>query len=278
MLQDKKESIELCNYLNKVFEDRISINVKKGYKDYYYITGFLDDVPISFEIDKRNEYVIMNFNYNDLVNLKEVILSVSTFLDRRNPNFKYNHKECDGNVVTTIEWNREIDNTIRRRKDVTYSSLYEFSDINALSESMDEREKRLGFTELSSVFFPNGNLDDLDMLFNMVDCYNEADCYLALNSLLSILLQLQIGKRDDYTFKECNIALGIILKKISSFLSVRYDEPIEAFYSDEYYDWSRKWRDYFNYENSCKYMELKLKEKENLEIDSTSEKFLKYKK
>ena len=73
MIQDRKESIELCNYLNKVFEDRISIEEKKGYKDYYYIAGLFDNFPVSFEIDKINDYVIMDFNFKELVNMKDII-------------------------------------------------------------------------------------------------------------------------------------------------------------------------------------------------------------
>lgn len=277
MIQDRKESIELCNYLNKVFEDRISIDVKKGYKDYYYIAGLFDNFPVSFEIDKINDYVIMDFNFKELVNMKDIIIAVSTFLGKKNPNFKYNYRECDGRVVTTIEWNREFDNTIRRRKDIEFSSWYEFFYVNAVSECIDEREKRLGFTDLNSVFFPNGNLENICELSQMVDCYSEEDSYLALNSLLSVYFQLQLGKRDDITFRDCNIALGIIFRKISSFFENKYDSPIDAFYSDEFYYWSKKWKEYFSYENTCKYMEVKIREKDKSSLDSFCCKRLKYK-
>ena len=256
----KNDSIDLCCYLNKIFEDRIELSLKKGVKNYYYLVGKFDGFPINFEYDKRDGYLLINTSSTEDYFLYELIPSISLFMGDKSPVAKYSCVDGNKKVIgNTIEWCNEVENRIRTLRNNELSQEYEIANVKTFVETRDEREKRLGFTELIPVFFPDGKLNDVDRFTDMVNEYSEQDAYLSLNSLRSVLFQVQTKRRTDFTLDECNNALYIILSKISTFFVNQYDAPVMAFYSDEFAKWDRKWRDYFKYDVRCQYMEEKLK-------------------
>lgn len=260
MESNKRDIYELNSYLCKVFEDRICLSIKKNYGSYYYLVGTFDEFPISFEYVKNDGFLFVSSSNTDGYFLDELIPIISLFMGDRSPVAKYSNVDSKKSIVgNTIEWCNEVDNRIRTLKRNESSQEYEIKNLRTFVETKDEREKRLGFTELIPAFFPYGKLDDLDKLSSMVDEYSEQDAFLALKGLNSVFFQVQIGKRDDFTIEECKSALYIILSKISSFSSVKYDDPLKFFYSEDYAKWSRKWDDYFKYDVRCQYMEEKLK-------------------
>ncbi|MBO5375650.1 MAG: hypothetical protein J6A52_02235 [Bacilli bacterium] len=124
----------------------------------------------------------------------------------------------------------------------------------------DSRDMRLGITTFSPMLFPDGKLWDFNSFVEMVEGYNEQDCFLALSILNGYDNQLKEktwkGTRPDLVY--VIDARDLVLNKVSLDLGTNDNSIDEFVASDKFREWYEKWDMFFTYEKKCEYMEAKM--------------------
>lgn len=254
---------KFCDYLSAQYKDRINIKVV-SINGVEKIIGTFDDKDISFEMDDSNEALCMYTREEDANFLQQLVPSINIYRNGEGPIVQYDTYDIakKKTLDTTIEWNVDPDT---RMEMINASRIYDYpivaKNLVSFFESKEERDRRLGLTSFSPIFFPEGRISDFNSLTAMVDNYNEQDAFLALTTVFSV--QRQILNRTwrgiwpDYT--AISDATDLILNKVSLFVGSSCNSVSSFLASDAYNSWYDKWNSYFTYENRCQYMEARIK-------------------
>jgi len=251
---------KVYDYLCNQFKDRIDFVIDDINEK---IIGVSDGVDVNIEVTSDNKGMFLYTTNGDFSFLEQFIPCLEIYRNGDCPMVKYETYDVikDKVVDKTIEWNEEKEERLFEINSSICSDYPRFkSNITPMFESKDMKDERLGFTNFSSCYFPNGMLDPFDDFVSMVSEYNEQDSYLVLSTLCSFHSQVM-----NKTWRGClpdfalvDDAIDVVLNKISFLLNSDCDSISSFLESDEYISWCSKWNNYFDYDKRCQYMEEKL--------------------
>lgn len=251
--------VKLCQYLKKQYGDDLVLEVC----DDFSAEGFLCGKDISLFLDRENDILKISTKDYNRIFFNNLIPCLSIFMDGSFPIARYNIVDLDNckNNSCVIEWNPNVDlrhDELRRSVSTSNGSVI-IKNFKPLVETKQERDKRLGFSNFSPLYFPDGNLIDMDLFRSMTDNYNEQDCFLVLSLLENLQNQCwnKTWKGLVPDIVSLCTATDIVRKKALSFCGV---ESVYSIFDEIKYDkWYQSWYDYFTYEKKCEYMEARLK-------------------
>lgn len=258
MLRSEEEARDLIFYLDKIYCGNSSFTLEECYQGDFCVIGIINGEDICFEIDKNEGILLMYSTSSDCTFIEEIIPVITTYMNGIGPIAKYNSVDSEtGEVMdTTIEWNDDFENRIYYLKENVPIFPFDIANLEILVETKEEKDKRLGFTALIPLYFPDGCLDDLIRLKEMSLTYNEADTFLAMKMLKQEYSRAKATSNFDSS--KFNAAWSIIFERSLEFFSGKQEFTLENFDRIEYNMWNKKWEDYFTYNKRCEYIEARL--------------------
>ena len=223
--------------------------------DNYSVNGSLFGKNILFTLGDNAQLQISSSD-SEFRFLNMIVPSLIVFMDGKSPISRYCVVVYDDYKINSfvIDWNSNVDNRLDELKNGgNLDSRHCIRRFRPLVETREERDKRLGFTTFSSLFFPDGNLIDIDCFSEMVKGYSEQDCFIVLSLLDGLQSQYWNRSWKVVSFDIISLcdAMSIVRKRVESFCNC--DNNI-----NNYDLWYAKWNEFFTYVKKCEYMEARL--------------------
>lgn len=256
------ECQKLCEYLVEQLGEKVElkVTVMNGVEK---VTGTYKGQGVYFEFGEDSESLFMYSLDDDSTFLRELIPVINVYRDGDEPILKYDTYNLvkDEIIDTTIEWsnNPEVRKLMLETGNV-YKYPFGAKNLVTFFEPKEDKDKRLGLTALSPVFFPNSSFHNFDKLTEMVNGYNEQDAFLALSTVNSISRQITNRTWRGYWPDPLvvNDVVDLILSRISMLINSDANNISSFLASELYNSWYDKWNEYFTYDKRCEYMESRI--------------------